>query len=75
MITFKAPLRCFSINATLMKQVFSFLFLSLFFVACQKESDVAEKPLAEQNITDATYGTDPGQRMDIYLPEGSEARR
>src|SRR5687767_4111363 len=51
-----------------MKQVFSFLFISLFFVACQKESTVAEQPLAEQNINDASYGTDPGQRMDVYLP-------
>jgi acetyl esterase/lipase len=53
-----------------MKQVFSVLFISLFFVACQKESTVAEKPLAEQNIKDASYGSVPGQQMDIFLPAG-----
>lgn len=53
-----------------MKHVFSLLFISLFFVACQKESTPAEQPVAEQNITDASYGTDAAQRMDIYLPAG-----
>ena len=53
-----------------MKHVFSLLFVSLFFVACQKEANQVEKPLAEQNIADASYGSDPAQRMDIYLPAG-----
>ncbi|HYC29013.1 MAG TPA: hypothetical protein VEB42_09355, partial [Chitinophagaceae bacterium] len=56
-----------------MKQVFSFLFLSLFFIACQKETTTAEQSLAEQTITDASYGTDPAHRMDIYLPAGRTA--
>jgi acetyl esterase/lipase len=51
-----------------MKHVFSVLFISLFFVACQKETTQAEKPLPEQTITDVSYGNDPAQRMDVYLP-------
>ena len=53
-----------------MKQVFSLLFISLFFVACQKETTTVEQPLPEQTTKDASYGTDPLQRMDIYLPAG-----
>jgi acetyl esterase/lipase len=53
-----------------MKQVFSLLFISLFFVSCQKETAETEKPLPEQTIADASYGTDAAQRMDIYLPAG-----
>jgi acetyl esterase/lipase len=53
-----------------MKQVFSFLFLSLLFVACQKENTVVEQPLAEQSINNASYGSVPGQQMDIFLPAG-----
>lgn len=54
-----------------MKQVFSFLFVSLFFVACQKETDkVAEQPLPEQSINNVSYGNDAAQRMDVFLPGG-----
>src|SRR5215203_2258122 len=53
-----------------MKQIFSVLFLSLFFVACQKETTTTEQPVAEQTIDNANYGSDPSQRMDIYLPAG-----
>jgi acetyl esterase/lipase len=51
-----------------MKQVFSLLFISLFFVACQKEKDPVDQPAAEQSIADVSYGTDAAQRMDVFLP-------
>jgi acetyl esterase/lipase len=51
-----------------MKQVFSLLFISLFFVACQKEKDPVVQPAAEQSIADVSYGTDAAQRMDVFLP-------
>ena len=51
-----------------MKKITSILFVSLFFVACQKEEKVVEQSLAEQTIADVSYGTDPAQKMDVYLP-------
>ncbi|HUC83227.1 MAG TPA: alpha/beta hydrolase [Flavisolibacter sp.] len=54
-----------------MKKLFSLLFVSVFFVACQKEADeVAEQPLPEQTTNNVSYGTDAAQRMDVYLPAG-----
>lgn len=53
-----------------MKRIFSVILLSVFFVACQKETTTTEQPLAEQTIDNASYGADPSQRMDIYLPAG-----
>jgi acetyl esterase/lipase len=54
-----------------MKQVFSLLFVSLFFVACQKEEQqVIEQPLAVQSINDVSYGADGAQKMDVFLPAG-----
>ncbi|RYZ29411.1 MAG: alpha/beta hydrolase [Chitinophagaceae bacterium] len=53
-----------------MKHIFSLLFISLFIVSCQKENTIVEQPVPEQNIADASYGTDAAQRMDIYLPAG-----
>jgi acetyl esterase/lipase len=54
-----------------MKQLFPIFFLSLFFVACQKEAaKVAEQPLAEQSINNVSYGNDAAQQMDIFLPGG-----
>ena len=63
-----AVLFCF--KPLLMKRVFSLLFISLFFVACQKETTAVDQSLPEQNLADASYGTDAAQRMDIYLPAG-----
>ena len=51
-----------------MKQVFSLLFVSLFFVACKKEGQEKEQPLAAQSINDLSYGTDGAQKMDVFLP-------
>lgn len=52
-----------------MQKIVAFLFLSLFFVACQKETtENVEQPLAEQSFSDISYGSDAAQRMDIFLP-------
>ncbi|MDB5209075.1 MAG: alpha/beta hydrolase [Flavisolibacter sp.] len=51
-----------------MKQLFSVFFIAFFFVACQKETTTGNEALAEQKITDVSYGSDPAQRMDVYLP-------
>ena len=58
-----------------MKYFFSILFVSVFFVACQKEETIVEQPqsLAEKSIMGVSYGTDTAQRMDIYLPAGRTA--
>jgi len=57
-----------------MKKLFSILSVSLFFIACQKESndntDNGNQPLAEQNMVNVSYGTDAAQKMDVYLPAG-----
>jgi acetyl esterase/lipase len=53
-----------------MKHFFSILLISLFFVACKKEIAEDIQPLAEQTLTDVSYGSDPAQRMDVYLPAG-----
>lgn len=54
-----------------MRQIFSILFVSLFFVACQKEAEnVQEQALAAQSINDVSYGSDAAQRMDVFLPGG-----
>jgi acetyl esterase/lipase len=52
-----------------MKHLFSVLFVSLLFVACQKENNpIEQQPLAEQTMMGVSYGSDTAQRMDIYLP-------
>jgi acetyl esterase/lipase len=44
------------------------LLLSIFFVSCQKETQ--ENTLAAETKMDVAYGSDPLQKMDIYLPAG-----
>ena len=51
-----------------MKQFISVFVISLFFVACQKEETIVEQQLQEQTIVDVAYGSDPLQKMDVYLP-------
>lgn len=52
-----------------MKQLLAVLLFSLFLVSCQKESDPA--PVSEeQTQLNVSYGTDPQQKMDVYLPAG-----
>lgn len=50
-----------------MKRLFPVFFLSLFFVACQKESDTVQQS-QEKTILNVSYGSDTAQRMDVYLP-------
>ena len=54
-----------------MKQL-SLFFLSLIFLAsCQKGSDEPDSgPLAAQTQMNVAYGSDPQQKMDLYLPAG-----
>jgi acetyl esterase/lipase len=49
-----------------------FLALLVGLVACQKNvsDNVPSQPLAAQNLTDLSYGTDAAQKMDLYLPAG-----
>ena len=55
---------------------FLFVFIScMVFFSCTKEpvvpKDEGEKsPLTERYIQDTSYGTDPKQKMDIFLPAG-----
>lgn len=41
------------------------LFLAL---SCNRSEDPALQPLPEQNLLNVSYGTDPEQKADIYLP-------
>ena len=52
------------------------LFLLLFagFISCKKEEDkVPVVTVPSKTITEVSYGTDPAQTMDIYLPAGRSA--
>ena len=51
-----------------MKQLFFSLFVTVFFVACQKDTGDDNKENAEQTILNVSYGADTAQRMDVYLP-------
>lgn len=49
-------------------KLYILLFCSLLgFTACQREN-IIEDLVAEKSITNASYGSDPAQKMDIYLP-------
>lgn len=51
-----------------MKQLFSILFISVFFVACQKETTNVQQ-IAEKTLKNVAYASaDTAQRMDVYLP-------
>lgn len=50
---------------------YSILLLSIFFIACQKEDNTNNpSDVPAQTLSDVAYGTDPAQKMDIYLPAG-----
>ena len=51
-----------------MKKFFPVLFLSLFFIACQKETSEKEQSNEEKTLLNVSYGADTAQRMDVYLP-------
>jgi acetyl esterase/lipase len=49
-----------------MKQLFFSLLLFVFVTGCQKEDTRQDN--AEKTMLDVAYGSDPAQKMDIYLP-------
>lgn len=62
--------------------IFSFIiFLSALFFSCQKGGVVIEPTnpptsvSADRNIKDTAYGSDPKQKMDIYLPAGRSSNK
>ena len=51
----------------------SFLFsvIVLVFFSCQKENkNPSSQDIPEQTVSNVSYGSDPAQKMDIYLPAG-----
>src|SRR6185436_17363983 len=58
-----------------MRSLWLVLAISLFAIACQKESDNngGPSPLAAETKLDVAYGADPQQKMDVYLPAGRTA--
>lgn len=40
------------------------------FSSCSKDDTVTDVPVAEKTMLNVSYGTDPLQKMDIYLPAG-----
>jgi len=47
--------------------VFSCIF---FLISCKKKDLIPQQQLPAQTIRDVSYGTDPQQKMDVYLPGG-----
>jgi acetyl esterase/lipase len=61
-----------------MKQYLCLVIMVAWLTACNKDTtiipgDEPEPQLTERNITDTTYGTDPLQKIDIYLPAKRDA--
>jgi acetyl esterase/lipase len=46
-----------------------FVLITIALFSCKKTITV-EHPLPSETLTDISYGTDPAQKMDIYLPAG-----
>lgn len=50
--------------------------LGLFLIPACKDDDTmvnpSDTPLAAQTLTNVSYGSDPEQQMDVYLPEGRD---
>ena len=51
-----------------MKQLFFSFLLFVFVTGCQKDSSEQVQENAEKTLLDVTYGSDPAQKMDVYLP-------
>jgi acetyl esterase/lipase len=47
--------------------VFTFIF---FFVSCKKKDIIPQDQNSPQTIRNVSYGSDPQQKMDVYLPGG-----
>lgn len=55
-----------------MKQLLTALAVCLLFASCQKDTDPngGNQPLAAETQLNVSYGTDPLQKVDAYLPAG-----
>ena len=56
-----------------MKKLITLSFLFLFLIGCGSDDNSGNTPvviLPSQTLMNVAYGTDPGQKMDVYLPEG-----
>ncbi len=53
-----------------MKYFLPVLFLSFLLVSCQKDTDNPNPVTEAVTQLNVAYGTDPQQKMDIYLPAG-----
>lgn len=53
-----------------MKTLLVFFTATLFFVSCQKDSPGEPAPLQAETQLNVSYGPDPLQKMDVYLPAG-----
>jgi acetyl esterase/lipase len=51
-----------------MKQFFYSFLIVVFISSCQKESNDTASENTEKTLLDVAYGSDPAQRMDVYLP-------
>ena len=58
------------IKLHLMKCWLVLVTFSLYLSSCQKDSDPSLPVLAEKTELNVAYGTNPSQKMDIYLPPG-----
>jgi acetyl esterase/lipase len=52
-----------------MKKIFFLSLIIVFAVSCKKETS-ADQKLKSESQTNVAYGSDPSQKMDIYLPAG-----
>ena len=51
-------------------RIFIFLVASLFLFSCKKNSEIKLPDTPAQAISNVSYGNDPKEKMDLYLPEG-----
>lgn len=56
-----------------MKRLFFLLYISVFVVACQKETKTGGTQTPEKTLLDVSYGSDAEQKMDVYLPANRTA--
>lgn len=55
-----------------MKGWFALLSFTILLSSCQKDSDPTLPVLTEKTVLNVEYGTNPSQKMDIYLPPGRQ---
>lgn len=68
----KSKIKLFSL--LFVSTFFFAIFISIFLISCTKDPvnpiDGDTSNLPERNIKDTAYGTDPKQKMDVFLPAG-----